>query len=636
MGRSPVGVSALILVVIVGGIAIAGPLIWGGQASTIDPSAILEGPSPKYLLGSDGLGRDILYRLLVATRLSVELALLSTAVSVAIGLALGTSPTVLPRSAARLITGLVGILVAFPSLLLILFFSVIFGVGENGAILALAAANAPFYARMTQTLARSVEGRDFIAAARIAGVSRIGVLGRHILPNIQEQIVISAAFGAGGTLVAFSALSFLGIGIQPPQYDWGRMLNEGLNGIYANPLGALAPAAAIMLAGLAFSLLGEAIAQATQAPQEARWGGRRPTPAINRVEANDDEGANPVLLVRDLSVQFPAKSHWSAPVRGVSFQVNPREAVGIVGESGSGKSLTALAISQLIESPGRVRARQLEFMGKNLLSSHTRSLRQQLGMQLANVFQDPLASFNPARRIGSQLAEVPRIHQGLPRGLALARAIDRLRRVRIAAPEKRVRQFPHEFSGGMRQRAMIAMGLMASPQLIIADEPTSALDATVQQQVMRVLAEMRASVACALLLISHDIMLVGQMCDRILVMYAGRIVEDLPAADLFSGSRHPYTRLLVSAVPDMDADLDRPLTVIPGRPPDPAAVPSGCAFAPRCPNADAKCRQEDPVLVKLEARHRVACWHPNTSIRQRSEPGMSQHSDVVTPQQSPA
>jgi oligopeptide/dipeptide ABC transporter ATP-binding protein len=233
------------------------------------------------------------------------------------------------------------------------------------------------------------------------------------------------------------------------------------------------------------------------------------------------------------------------------------------------------------------------------------------------VFQDPMTSFNPTKRIGTQLAEGAREHQGLTRRSAMARAIDRLHAVRIPEAERRARQYPHEFSGGMRQRAMIGMGLMGTPALIVADEPTTALDVTVQRQVLQLLEQIRTENEVAILLISHDITVVAQVCDRVLVMYAGRIVEDLPASELTTGARHPYTRALLAAVPDLDTPLDEPLAVIPGRPVDPAHFPAGCAFAARCEFAEARCRDEDPVLVSHGETHQVACWNPQAAWQAR-------------------
>ena len=220
-----------------------------------------------------------------------------------------------------------------------------------------------------------------------------------------------------------------------------------------------------------------------------------------------------------------------------------------------------------------------------------------------------MTSFNPTMRIGAQLAEVGRHHQGLDRKEASDRAVDRLRAVRVRDAERRARQYPFEFSGGMRQRAMIGMGLMGSPRLIIADEPTTALDVTVQSQVLALLQDVRREEGAALLLISHDVSVVADICDRVLVMYAGRVVEDLPTADLRSRARHPYTRALVAAVPDMTTDVDAPLSTIPGHPVEPAQVPTGCAYAARCPLATELCREQDPTLTAGPGGSRVACWH---------------------------
>ncbi len=500
-------------------------------------------------------------------------------------------------------TAAVNIAVAFPGLLLALFFAVIFGVGRTGALLAIGLAIAPGFARLTQTLVARVDGMDFVAAARIAGLGRFRLLVRHVLPNIADPLVVNATIAAGGTLLAFAGLSFLGLGVQQPGYDWGRLLGEGLPGIYLHPAAALAPGAAVVVAGLAFNLFGEAIAKGFGLRTRTVQVRPGPRPVAADPEAPDEAQ---VLVVDGLRVGFPGVT----PVRGVSFTLRRGEAVGIVGESGSGKSLTALAIAALIEEPGQVRAERLEFLGRDLRGGVGRAQRQLLGSSFAVVFQDPMTSFNPTKRIGRQLAEVAEEHQGMSRGQALARAVDRLRAVRVPAARRRARQFPHEFSGGMRQRAMIGMGLMGTPALIVADEPTTALDVTVQRQVLALLASIRAADDVALLLISHDVTVVGQVCDRVLVMYAGRVVEELPAAELRTHARHPYTRALIAAVPDMTTDRDRPLAVIPGRPADPAALPAGCAFAPRCPLADDECARADPPLV-----NGVACWHADVPVR---------------------
>ncbi|HVV22238.1 MAG TPA: dipeptide/oligopeptide/nickel ABC transporter permease/ATP-binding protein [Pseudonocardiaceae bacterium] len=606
--RTPVGACATVGVLVVLVLAVIAPMLWSGQATRPDVAAMLQGPSARHWAGTDNLGRDIFFRVLVASRLSIELALLATVITVVVGLVLGTAGVLLGRRAARTVAAVVNIAVAFPGILLALFFAVVFGVGAKGAVLAIGFAGAPAFARLAQTLVAGVEQRDYVAAARVAGVGRVRLLVRHVLPNVAEPLIVNAAIGAGGALLAFASLSFLGLGVQPPAYDWGQLLGAGLGGIYEQPVAALAPGIAVIVAGLAFNLFGEALAKGIGLTTTL---GRVP---LGRVRRQPDTPApavdgDPVLDVADVVVTLPGHGGPISPVRGVGFRIDHGEAVGVVGESGSGKSLTALAVTRLIDEPGRVTAGHLRFLGTDLLRGTARAHRHLLGTGLAMVFQDPMTSLNPTRRIGRQLAEVAQRHDGLSRNAALEKAVDRLRAVRVPAAARRAHQYPHEFSGGMRQRAMIGMGLMGKPALIVADEPTTALDVTVQRQVLDLLARIRRDDSVALLLISHDVAVVRQVCDRVLVMYAGKIVEDLPATELGTSARHPYTRALVAAVPDMRTDLDRPMAVIPGRAPDPERFPPGCAFAPRCPLATDRCRAEEPPLETDAAGRRVACWH---------------------------
>ncbi|MFB7549615.1 dipeptide/oligopeptide/nickel ABC transporter permease/ATP-binding protein [Streptomyces sp. NPDC056154] len=603
--RTPIGITALTGCLVVALVAVFGPILLGEQAARVDTDAINQGSSAAHLLGTDQLGRDIAARVVVATRLTLRLTLLAAVVGVGGGLLLGVAPAVVGRRPGRLITATVGVLVAFPGLLFVLFLATIFGVGSTGAVFAVGLAMVPPMARLVQNLTASVAGSDYVAAARILGVGRFRLVVRHLLPNIAEPSVLFAAQATGGILVAFSGLSFLGLGVQPPEYDWGRLLNEQLNRIYVNPAAALAPGAAVVLTGLVFGLLGEALAQA---------GGRRtprtPVPApVQRaaapVDTDPGDDDTPLVRARDLHVTFPGGRH---AVRGISLDIGAGEAVGLVGESGSGKSLSALALADLVPHPGRVDAGTLRFDGRDPRAD------PHLGTELAMVFQDPMASLNPALRVGRQLAEVAEVHLGASRAQAMARATDRLGAVRIPSPERRARQRPHEYSGGMRQRAVIAMGLMGEPKLVIADEPTTALDVAVQQQVLDLLAEVREESGAALLLISHDLAVVAQVCERVLVMYGGLVVEDLPVAALIGGAAHPYTRALVGAVPTMATDPGTELATIPGRPPEPGEAGPGCPFAPRCERARDRCHDEVPDLTSSGPGHRVACWYPVDAV----------------------
>ena len=608
MLRTPLGALSVVLVGAFVVLAIIAPVVFGHGARVDDIPAALQGPSSRHLLGTDGLGRDILDRVLVATRLSLEMAVIATLFGTVGGFLLGALPAVVGRRAGRLIVAFINLSVAFPTLLLAIFLSVIFGLGINGAVLAIGVATVPTIARLVQTLTASVAGADYVTAARMLGVRRLRLLTRHVLPNIAEPLVINVALALGASLLAFAALSFIGLGVQAPSYDWGALLNQGLPQIFSQPAASLAPGVAVVIAGAAFNLLGDAVAGAYSGS-----GGRRRRRGRPPVTSPAAVGAPASLLTVDgLQVAFPGREDWVVPVTGVGFAVAAGETVGIVGESGSGKSLTAMGLSRLVGHPGVVSQAAIAFAGHDLASMSEPRVRALLGSSLSMVFQDPLSAMNPAIRVGPQLAEVARVHGGQSRSQARARAVERLGAVRLPNPARRARQHPHELSGGMRQRAVIGMGLMVSPKLVIADEPTTALDVTVQRQILDLLARVREENGAAILLISHDIAVVGQVCDRVLVMYAGRIVEELPATALQHGAAHPYTRALVATVPDMSTDRERPLATIPGRPPHPARRPDGCAFAPRCPLASDRCRAEVPELAPVGDGRRVACWHPQS------------------------
>ena len=316
-----------------------------------------------------------------------------------------------------------------------------------------------------------------------------------------------------------------------------------------------------------------------------------------------------LLQVKNLSTQFRTERGVVKAVDGVSFDIVPGETLAIVGESGSGKSVTALSLLRLIaDPPGRIVAGEVIFEGRDLLKVSEAEIRAMRGNRMAMIFQEPMSSLNPALTIGLQVAEPINLHRRTPWAKALDKAKELLSRVRIPDAEGRIVAYPHQFSGGMRQRIMIAMGLGCDPKLIIADEPTTALDATVQAQILRLLKELTHDTGAALILITHDLGLVARYADRVCVMYAGRIVETAPARDLYERPRHPYTRGLMASVPRLDAPSGRRLVPIKGQPPDLANLPQGCAFQARCSYAMERCRSEAPPLAAVSDRHFKACW----------------------------
>jgi len=318
----------------------------------------------------------------------------------------------------------------------------------------------------------------------------------------------------------------------------------------------------------------------------------------------------PLLSVEDLCVQFWTARGIVHAVNGVSFDVAPGETLGIVGESGCGKSVTSLALLGILPRAGRVVGGRADFGGRDLLALSEPELRRIRGREIAMIFQDPMTSLNPVLTIGRQIREALETHFGMDRRAAEARTADLLDQVGIPSPRIRLRDYPHQFSGGMRQRAMIAMALACEPKLLIADEPTTALDVTIQAQILRLLRDLVEQRDTALIMITHDLGVVAGMCERVHVMYAGMFVETSTADQLFATPRHPYTLGLLQSVPRLDAARREKLQPIEGSPRDMLRPPSACPFQPRCRYEVEQSRREVPPLVEVEPGHRVACFNP--------------------------
>jgi len=315
-----------------------------------------------------------------------------------------------------------------------------------------------------------------------------------------------------------------------------------------------------------------------------------------------------LLKISKLETHFQTQGSVVRAVDQLSFEVQAQETVAIVGESGSGKSVTSLSLMRLIpQPPGKIVGGEIRFRGQELLQLSQKEMQAIRGNQISMIFQEPMTSLNPVHRVGEQIAEVLLLHQGLSKKDAAARTIELLQLIGISAPQKRVRDYPHQLSGGMRQRIMIAMALACRPELLIADEPTTALDVTIQAQILDLMKQMREEFGMAMLLITHDLAVVAEMADRVLVMYAGRVVEEAPVLALFDQPLHPYTSGLLRSIPRLHGNKTR-LYAIQGAVPDLSELPSGCPFHPRCPEVTARCRSERPELNDLGARRWVACW----------------------------
>ena len=315
-----------------------------------------------------------------------------------------------------------------------------------------------------------------------------------------------------------------------------------------------------------------------------------------------------LLEVRNLRTYFRVDGGEMRAVDDVSFSVESGRTLGIVGESGCGKSVTALSIMGLIpKPPGRIAGGEIRFEGRNLLELPPQAMRDLRGDRISMIFQEPMTSLNPAFTIGDQVVEVLMRHRRVDAGRAKKLAIDMLRRVRIPSPETRYDDHPHRLSGGMRQRVMIAMALACGPALLIADEPTTALDVTIQAQILELMRALREETGTAIVLITHDLGVVAEIADEVVVMYAGRVVERAPVAALFVNAQHPYTIGLLGSIPQLHREQAR-LAAIEGQVPNPMAQLEGCRFHPRCPFAVDRCRREEPPLIPIEAHHHAACW----------------------------
>jgi peptide/nickel transport system ATP-binding protein len=320
-------------------------------------------------------------------------------------------------------------------------------------------------------------------------------------------------------------------------------------------------------------------------------------------------GDDVLLDVRELETHFFGEESITRALGGISFQVKRGETLGVVGESGCGKSVTALSILRLLPKlSAKTVGGEIRFHGRDLLKLSEREMRQIRGDRIAMIFQEPMTSLNPVYTVGRQIAETVQIHTKASRSDAMAKSKEMLRLVSIADPERRVSNYPHEMSGGMRQRVMIAMALACSPELLIADEPTTALDVTIQAQILRLIVDLKERMGTAVMFITHDLGVVAETCQRVIVMYAGRIVEQAPVLDLFAHPTHPYTQGLMRSAPDPRHGRRRRLPEIPGLVPSLREPNVGCSFAPRCPFAIEVCREKTPTMRDVGPGHKAACW----------------------------
>lgn len=598
-------------------VALAAPLLPLPDPNLTDPARRLQPLfSQGHLLGTDHLGRDLLARLLFGTRASFAVGLSATLVAALIGATTGLIAGYAGGRTDGVVMRGIDMLMGFPYILLALAIVAVLGPGLMNALFAIAIVNIPFFARTVRGVTVGLSHRDFVDAARLSGKGHLSILFSELLPNVMPTVVVTMSTTVGWMILETAGLSFLGLGAQPPSADLGSMLGEGRKLLFTAPHVSVVPGLMIFLLVMSINVMGDGVRDMLD-PRLGSGGLTRPT-ARTAVDADRprpslEADSAALLEVGGLRTHFAVGGGAVHAVDGVDFSLHAGECLGIVGESGSGKSVTALSLLGLVATPpGRIVGGRVLYGDEDLLDVPLSRLQALRGGPIAYVFQDPQSSLHPLMSVGAQIVEAIRAHAPIARAEAWDRAAELLRLVRLANPERRLRAYPHQLSGGMRQRVAIAMALANDPQVMIADEPTTALDVTVQASVLKLIDRLRAEHGAAVLFITHDFGVVSALCDRVAVMYAGRVVETGPVAAVLDRPGHPYTRGLIDCVPVLGREKTE-WTAIPGQPP--SGVPlAGCAFAPRCLYVQDDCRHGEIAPRESGGKEPriVRCLHPLT------------------------
>ncbi|MFF2411025.1 dipeptide/oligopeptide/nickel ABC transporter permease/ATP-binding protein [Streptomyces sp. NPDC058092] len=614
-----------VLIVVVLG-AVLAPLFTQDPLTTGTP---VQAPSGAHWFGTDRAGRDVFARVVHGSRYSLIIGLGATALALVAGALLGSIAATSRKLGDESVMRTLDVVMSFPPIALAAVLVAVFGTSIPVIIFTIAFVYTPSLARVVRANVLSQYGEDYVAAEKVIGARRGYIVLRHVAVNCMAPVMVFATVMVAEAIIFEASLSFIGAGVQDPDPSWGSVLAYGRQILLAGGWWAtFFPGLALLITVLALNILSEGLTDASAAPKSARPAvdpatATAPDPVeatstvdidaalaklADRVNATEPfikpvrEDAAELLVVRDLAIRFPDRYAEIPVVDALNFTVHEGETLGLVGESGCGKSITSLAVMGLLARNAEVSG-EILYRGRDLLKLPPKERRALMGPEIAMVYQDALSSLNPSVLVGTQLKQLT------SRGGTKTPA-ELLDLVGLA-PERTLRSYPHELSGGQRQRVLIAMALSRSPRLLIADEPTTALDVTVQAQVVELLVQLRDELGFAMVLVSHDLALVGDLSHRVAVMYAGRLAEIGATRSVLTAPTHRYSRGLLGSVVSLEAGADR-LHQIRGIVPAPQGFGTGCRFASRCTTATELCRTTAPELTARGAAndHGFACHHP--------------------------
>ncbi|MGH3439570.1 MAG: dipeptide/oligopeptide/nickel ABC transporter permease/ATP-binding protein [Sciscionella sp.] len=584
------------------------------QSASGQPFAKLLPPSSTHWFGTNVYQTDVFARVVYGARTAIEVVILAVIFSLCVGVPLGLISGWRGGAVDRVLVLIMDALFAFPYLLLAIVISFLLsgsplGGGVVTAAVAITVVYIPQYFRVVRGSVLQVREESYVEAARALGATGPVIVMRYVFANVIQTVPVIATINAADAILTLAGLGFLGYGIQPTvAAEWGYDVQRAISDVGAGIWWtAVFPGLAIVLLVTGLTLTGEGLNDVINPVLRRRHFTKvvlptpKPRPAAT---PKDTAGPEPVISVHDLRVYYGTERGAVRAVDGVSFDIRPGEVLGLVGESGCGKSTLGRGVLGLLP-PGAKAGGEVTFDGGNLLDRSAREMRDLRGPELGLIFQEPMTRLNPLMRVSDHFFEALRTHERRTMSKAQMRRRSLETLAAMGIPPTRFAEYPHEFSGGMRQRIMIALALVLEPKFIVADEPTTALDVLVEAQILGILADLKRNFDTSLLLITHNLGIVAEACDRVAVMYAGKIAEIGDAREVFSEPAHPYTRELLGSTISLSTTA---LRYIPGAPPDLGNPPPACRFHPRCPDAMQICQTREPVDITANGGQTVACW----------------------------